>query len=193
MKAFPKVGLLTVVALLVTAAMATSAPAVTINPDDTAVSGLSTDSSLSYGVATIRCDTATMDGTTGLDSDRISDLALQFFGNCAVVGVSPVEIGCEGDISLIAQADTPTGGSGTVDLNDTFRCVMQSPQCTLTVAGPQTTQDGNVVLNESTDVLSVNLNWQVTRTGSALCGPASGTGNLTANYMMAPSTLTIDP
>jgi hypothetical protein len=200
MKAFRRIGLLAVVAVLATAAMATSAPAVTINPDNTAVSGLSTDSSLSYGVATIRCDTATADGTTGLDSDRITDLTLTFTDNCAVVGVAPAEVTCgTEDVTLIAQADTPTGGSGTVRLeggspeSGPFQCVVTTTLCTVTVAGPQDTQNGNTTLNESTDVLSANVNVQATRTGSALCGPTSGTANFTANYATTPSDLTIDP
>ncbi len=34
---------------------------------------------------------------------------------------------------------------------------------------------------------------QMTRVGSSLCGPASGTANFSANYAMDPSNLTIDP
>jgi hypothetical protein len=180
--------------------MATSAPAVTINPDNTAISGLSTDSSLSYGVATIRCDTATADGTTGLDSDRITDLTLTFTDNCAVVGVAPAEVTCgTEDVTLIAQADTPIGGSGTVRLeggspeSGPFQCVVTTALCTVTVAGPQDTQDGNVVLNESTDVLSADVDVQASRIGNVACGPASGTANFTANYATTPPDLTIDP
>ncbi len=208
-KAFSKVGLLVAVALLATAAVATSAQAVTINPDETAVSGVATDSSLSYGVATITCDTATADGTTGLDSDRITDLTLTFTDNCAVVGVAPATVACgTEDVTLIAQNDIPgssgppvvdPGGTGTVRLeggspeSGPFNCTVTTATCTVTVAGPQDTQDDNTELNESTDVLSADVDVQATRVGNVLCGPSSGTGNFTANYATTPDTLSIDP
>jgi len=203
-KTFPKVGLLAVVALLATAAMATSAQAVTINPDNTQISGHSTDSSLSYGVATIRCDQATADGTTGLDSDRITNLALQFFDNCAVVGVAPAEVACEGYVTLIARSnDSSTVNRGWIRLNGAdepelgdpaFKCVVTTSLCEVTVQGPQnTTPDPNTNLNEDTDVLNASVNVQASRIGNTLCGPSSGTANFTANYATTPDTLSVDP
>jgi hypothetical protein len=191
MKTFPKAGLLVVVALLATAAAATSAQAVSINPDNTAVSGLSSNSSLTYGVAFISCERATADGNTGLDSDRISDLALTFTQNCAVAGVGPATVDCVGDVTLIADPDADD--TGTVELNDGFQCVVTTATCTVTVEGPQTTQPKNTFLDEANDVLSADVDVQATRTGNILCGPASGTGNFTADYATSPANLTIDP
>jgi hypothetical protein len=193
MKTFPKVGLLVVVALLAAAAVATSAQAVSIDPDNTAVSGLSGNSNLTYGVAFVTCDTATADGNTGLDSDRITDLALTFTDNCAVAGVGPATVDCVGDVTLIAQSDTPTGGTGTVNLNDGFECVVTTAVCSITVAGPQTTQNGNTTLNESTDNLNANVGVQASRTGSLACGPSSGSASFQADYATSPSTLQINP
>jgi hypothetical protein len=183
MKTFPKAGLLVVVALLATAAAATSAQAVSIDPDNTAVSGLSNDSSLSYGVAFITCDTATADGNTDhatMGSDRITNLALTFTDNCAIAGVGPATVDCVGDVTLIADPDADD--TGTVELNDGFQCVVTTATCTVTVAGPQTTQPKNTFLDEANQVLEADVDVQATRTGNILCGPAAGTGNFTANY-----------
>lgn len=191
MKAFRRTGLLAVVALLAAAAVATGAQAVTINPDNTAVSGLSNNSSLTYGVAFVTCDTATADGNTGLDSDRITDLALTFTDNCAVAGVGPAEVVCEGDVTLIAE--NASTDRGKVDLNAGFKCVVTTALCEITVQGPQTLASNTVGLNESTDVLSANVGVAATRVGTALCGPPSGTGSFSADYATSPSNLTIDP
>jgi hypothetical protein len=187
MKGIPRVGL-AVVALLATAAMAASAQAVSINPDNTAVSGVSSNSSLSYGVAFVSCDNATADGNTGLNSDRISDLALAFDTNCAVAGAGPATVDCVGDITLIANGDD----TFTVILNPGFQCDFTTDICVITIAGPQTVQ-GRAVLDEANDVLHVEVDLQATRIGSALCGPASGTMHINADFDMSPANLTIDP
>jgi hypothetical protein len=196
MKTFPKAGLLVVVAVLATAAAATSAQAVSINPDNTAVSGLSNNSSLTYGVAFISCDTATANGNTGLDSDRISDLALTFTDNCAVAGVGPATVDCVGDVTLIA--DPAADDTGTVELNEGFGCVVTTALCTVTVAGPQTTQPNNTFLDEANQVLQADVTVRATRTGSALCGPAEGDAAFSADYAITnssdpPVPVTIDP
>jgi hypothetical protein len=196
MKTFPKVGLLAVVALLATAAAATSAQAATFNPDNTAVSWLSTNSSFTYGVAFISCDRATADGNTGLDSDRISDLALTFTQNCAVPGWMPAQVDCVGDVSLIADPDADD--TGTLELNEGFQCVYTMTICTISVAGPQTTQPKNTSLDEASQVLEANVVVQATRSGSNLCGPESGSARYTADYDITnnsdpPVPVTIDP
>jgi hypothetical protein len=196
MKAFPKAGLLVVVALLATAAAATSAQAVTISPDNTGIHGLATNSSLTYGVAFISCDRATADGNTTLDSDRISDLALTFTENCAVAGVGPAEVTCDGTVTLIA--DPAADDFGTVELNEGFQCVVTTAVCTVTVVGPQTTQPKNTFLDEANQVLEADVTVRATRTGSFLCGPAEGDGAFTADYAITNDSnpfvpVTIDP
>jgi hypothetical protein len=196
MKAFPKVGLLVVIAVLATTAAATSAQAVSINPDDTGVHFLSTNSSFTYGAASWSCDTAAMDGNTTLDSDRISDLALTFTDNCAIAGVGPVDVNCGGTVSLIADPDADD--TGTIELNEGFQCVATTAVCTFTFAGPQTTQPKSTFLDEANQVLEVDLTVHVTREGSGWCGPAEGDGALTADYAITndsdpPVPVTIDP
>ena len=188
MKALPKVALLALVALLATAAVATSVQAVSINPDNTAVSGTSSNSAFSYGIAFVSCDNSTADGTTGLDSDRITDLVLAFDTNCAAAGVGPATVNCVGDVTLIANGDD----TFTVILNSGFRCDFITSICTITIAGPQTAQ-GSAVLDEANDVLHVDVDVQATRTGSAACGPASGLMHISIEFDMTPSNLTIDP
>jgi hypothetical protein len=190
MKALSRVGLLAAVALVATAAAATSAQAATFNPDNTAVSGTSGNATFSYGGVWWTCDTATADGTTGLDSDSISDLRWTF-DDCVDAGGGPVEVDCLGTVTLIA--DPAADGTGTVELNDDFTCVATLSICTVTVAGPQTTQSKNWALNPETDVLSVDVAMQATRAGSVLCGPSEGTLSLEADFAMTPSNLTIDP
>jgi hypothetical protein len=199
MKTFPKAGLLVVVALLATAAAATSAQAVSINPNNTAVSGLANNSSLTYGVAFISCDTATANGTIDhltWGSDRIGDLALTFTDNCAVAGVGPATVDCVGDVTLIADPDADD--TGTVELNDGFQCVITTATCTLIVEGPQTTQPKNTFLDEPNQVLEADMDMQVTREGNPWCGPEEGTGSFTADYDITNDSdphvpVTIDP
>ena len=196
MKTFRRIGLLVVVALLATAAAATSAQAVTISPDNTGIHGLATNSSLTYGAAFISCNTATADGNTTLDSDRISDLALTFTDNCAVAGVGPATVDCVGDVTLIADPDADD--FGTVDLNEGFECVVTTAVCTVTVSGPQSTQPKNTFLDEANQVLEADVTVNATRTGSLLCGPAAGEGAFTADYAITndsdpPVPVTIDP
>jgi hypothetical protein len=209
MKAFPKAGLLVVVALLATAAAATGAQAVSINPNGAQVTGLSNNSSLTYGVAFATCDTATAIGnivhipddpaTPDVDEtvqDRISDLALTFTDNCAIAGVGPADVACEGTVTLIA--DPAADDFGTVDLNEGFQCVVTTAICTVTVAGPQTTQPKNTFLDEANQVLEADVTVHATRTGSLLCGPPEGDGAFTADYAITnnsdpPVPVTIDP
>ena len=191
MKAVSKLGLLVAVALLAAAAVAASAQAVSINPDNTAVSGVSDNSNLSYGVAFVTCDNATADGNTGLDSDSVPDLVLAFDTNCAVAGVGPADVACAGDVTLVAEDDTTD--SGTVNLNDGFECTVTTAVCSITVAGPQTTQSGNTTLDEANDILSADVDVAATRSGSVLCGPTSGTATFAADYTTTPTDLTIDP
>lgn len=208
MKAFPKAGLLVVVALLATAAAATSAQAVSINPNGAQVTGLSNNSSLTYGVAFATCDTATAIGNIvhipddpgtpedETETDRIKDLALTFTDNCAIAGVGPATVDCVGDVTLIANA--AADDFGTVELNDGFECVVTTAVCTVTVRGPQTTQPNNTFLDEANQVLSANVEVQASRTGSLLCGPPEGPGSFSADYAITnnsdpPVPVTIDP
>jgi hypothetical protein len=196
MKAFRRVGLLAVVALLATAAVATSAQAVSISPDNTGIHGLATNSSLTYGPAFISCNTATADGNTTLDSDRISDLALTFTDNCAVAGVGPATVDCVGDVTLIADPDADD--TGTVELNQGFECVVTTTVCTVTVSGPQTTDPKNTFLDEANQVLEADVTVSASRTGSFLCGPAAGDAAFTADYAITNDSdpnvpVTIDP
>lgn len=188
MKVLSRVGLLTALAVL---AMAASAQAVTINPDNAAVSGAANNPTLSYGGNLVECATGTADGTTGLDSDRISDLALAFQSPCSVAGILDAVVDCEGDVTLIAE--NATTDTGTVNLNSGFRCDVTTDLCVITVEGPQTTDSGNVALNETTNVLSADVDVDASRVGNELCGPATGDGNFTAAYATTPTNLTIDP
>jgi hypothetical protein len=196
MKTLPKLGLLVAVALLATAAVAVGAQAVSFNPDNTPVFGEATEPTLSYEGVTVVCATGTVDGATGQDSDTVANAAVDFFDPCTLAGLdATVECGDgSSTVDLVAEADGAPGGTGTVNLNADFRCdVTVLGVCTITVEGPQNTQSGNLTLDEANDITSANVNVAATRTGSSLCGPSSGTGNFTADYVTSPSNLTIDP
>jgi hypothetical protein len=195
MKSVSKYGLLVAVALLATAAVAMSAQAQTFNPDNTAVSGTAAFPTLDYEGTTIVCDTGTADGNTGLNSNTIPDVALAFFGNCSVAGILDATVDCVGDVSLIAQ--NATSNTGTVNLNSGFQCDVTTDLCVVTVAGPQTTQNGNLTLQgEGGGDPKLNADVDVAATrdvgGSELCGPESGTGNFTAQYDVTPTNISID-
>jgi hypothetical protein len=192
MKAFSKLSVLLVIALLATAAVASSAQAQSINPAGP-VSGIAEFPFLDYEGVPVVCDTGTANGTAD-GSDRISDLALEFFGNCGVAGVLPAEVDCDGTVTLIAQ--DPVENSGTVELNPDFACNVTTDLCVITVAGPQTTQDGNTRLTgegSGDPKLESTVDVQATNNGSDICGPPSGTGSFSATYDVEPTNISIDP
>lgn len=99
-----------------------SAHAETFNPDDRPVTAEADFPTFGYEGLPIVCDTGTAQGTTGRDSDRITDIALEFFGNCGVAGVIPATVDCDGIVTLVAQEDRPPGGTGTLELNPDLVC-----------------------------------------------------------------------
>ncbi len=171
--------------------MATSAEAVSFNPDNTAVSGTSSNPTLTWGAAWGECASATLHGTTGLDSDRITDFRLEFEEPCSFPGIGPMTPDCSGTATLIADPDADD--TGKLEPNEDFRCDFSMGICVITVGGPQPTQPKNTVLDEANDVLSIDWELQGRRTGSVLCGPEFGTVRITADFAMTPANLTIDP
>jgi hypothetical protein len=192
MKAFSKLSVLLVAALLATAAVAASAQAQSINPAGP-VSGTAAFPFLDYEDVPVICDTGTADGTAD-GSDRIVDLTLQFFGNCGVAGVLPADVACQGTVTLIAQ--DAVANTGTVELNSGFRCDVTTDLCVITVEGPQTTQDHNTTLvgeGGGDPKLQSNVDVQASNNGSDICGPPSGTGSFSAEYDVTPTNISIDP
>ena len=189
-KAVSKCGLVPVIALLAAAAMASSAQAVTFNPDNAPVSGTTEFPTLSYEETEIVCDIGTLDGSTGLNSDTVPDVALGFFGNCSVAGILDATLGCQGDASLIARTNDPPGGTGDFNLNEGFACDISTDICVVTFAGPQ---QGSFVLDEGNNELYVGAEFEATRDpeGSELCGPEEG--RLIYSGVYDVTGMTIDP
>jgi hypothetical protein len=186
MKAFSKVGLLAAVALLATAAVATSAQAATFNPDNTKVSARSGGAT----VGMIVCPSVALEGNTGLDSDSITDLVLVFDEPCSAGGQG-VTTDCSGTMTLIADPDADDTGTG--ELNEDFQCTFTTALCTFTVAGPQESQPKNTMLDEQNDILSVAWDFRASRSGSLMCGPEETTFSITGEFVVTPADLTIDP
>jgi hypothetical protein len=145
---------------------------------------------LNAGGATIECPSVTLEGNTGLDSDRITDLALVFEQPCSFGG-GGVTVDCSGTLTLIADPDADD--TGTVELNHDFRCEFSTAVCTVTVEGFQETQPKNTFLDEANDLLYMDWVVRATRTGNILCGPAEGTMSITSDSAVTPPELTIDP
>jgi hypothetical protein len=199
MKAYSKLGLLFAVALLASAAMAVSAQAQVIHPNNTAVSGVADTPTLDYEGTTIQCDTGTADGTTGTEQSFV-DLELTFAGNCGIAGLG-ASVTCStmdpltGAGGARLTALDATTDAGTVDLNDGFFCdVVVAGICTVSVDGPQNPDDSVSIaqLDEGADTIDTNVDVAATRTGSSLCGPASGIGNFTGLYAVTPDNVTVD-
>lgn len=197
MKALPKLGLLVAVALLATAAIAVGAQAEVFNPPGEPVDGEAANPTLSYEGVTVVCATGEVHGATSDPaSDTIANASVDFFEPCTLAGqAATVDCGDGAStVDLIAQNDVAPGGTGTVVLNSDFACdVTVAGLCTISVVGPQTTQDDNLTLDEANDTTTADVDVAATRTGSSLCGPSSGTGNFTAVYDTTPTDLTIDP
>jgi hypothetical protein len=202
MKVTSKLGLLAAVAVFAVAAMAGAAQAQVIHPNDTDVSGLAALPTLDYDGVIVECDQGTADGHTGIDQSFI-DLELTFSGNCNINGLDAT-VTCStldpstgaGGARLIAL--DATTNEGTVDLNNGFFCdVVVAGVCTVSVDGPQNPANSVSsadLLGEGTGDPKIDANVDVaaTRTGSSLCGPATGTGNFTGLYDVTPITVSID-
>jgi len=192
MKARVKLAGLLAVAIVAMAALAGNAQAQSINPSGP-MSAVADFPFFDYEGVPIICDSGTLAGTVD-GGDRISDLAAEFFGNCGVAGVLPYDVACQGAITLIAQE--ARGNTGTLELNEGFRCEWTSDLCVLSIDGPQTTQDGNTTLTgegSGDPKLEVDADFHVINHGSDICGPPSGTGSFTAEYDVAPTNISIDP
>jgi hypothetical protein len=185
-----RLSLLLAVALAASAVMAASAQAQAVwIPDDAAVGGVSPNTTLQFGAATVACDTSTVDGTTGNDSP-ILDLELALFDNCNVSGLATTAT-CStmhgnGDGGLRLVALDPVNDTGTVGLNPGFFCDFTVPGvCTVSVDGPQP-DVGVFLLDEAARILTIEFDAAATRTGSSLCGPPSGTAHFAGDYDMWP-------
>jgi hypothetical protein len=189
MKSFSKVGLLLAVALMACAAFAVSAQAqVDINPDDTDILGTAEDPTLTYGSATVACDTGTAAGRTGIDSDTV-DVEVQFFGNCNVSGLAATVDCAEADVTRLRALDA-IANTGEVD------ALLPGFLCTVNVAGicQITVEEQDLSTNNSANLLNEGSNGAETidadvgvfaeRTGSSLCGPASGNGGFQGDYVL---------
>jgi hypothetical protein len=182
-------GVLLAAALITLAGTAAGAQAQAVwSPDNTAVFGISEDPAETYGGAT--CDSSTLSGATG-QSSPILDLEQQFFGTCTIGGLGATVDCAEADALRLFALDS-VDNSGTVDLNPGYLCVVTvTGICTITVAGPQP-DVGVFVLDEDAGLLTIEVDDAfATRTGSSLCGPASGTTGFVEDYEMSPGELAI--
>jgi hypothetical protein len=191
MKALSKGGLLLAVSLVASLAIAAGAQAqTTIEPAATAVSGTAANPTLTYGTATVKCNTGTASGTTKSPKATNIDLTVAFSGNCNINGLAAT-VTCSGTVNLVADEAKFGVTSGTINLNSGFTCTINvSGVCQVDVEGPQTT--GSVgTLSEGATTLTATVAVSATRTGSSLCGPASGPGSFTASYNVTPANLTV--
>jgi hypothetical protein len=194
MKMTSKLGLLVVVGVLAAASVAATAQAQVIHPNNTAVSGIAEFPTLDYEGVIVQCNQGTADGTTGTDQSFV-DLSLTFTGDCNINGLG-AEVTCVGTARLIAL--DATTNEGTVDLNSGFGCdVVVSGVCTVSVDGPQNPNNAVSIANllgegGGDPKIDANVDVAATRTGSTLCGPATGTGNFTGLYDVTPTNISID-
>lgn len=94
-------------------------------------------------------------------------------------------------LTLIAQDGVTNTGS--LQPNEDFACQITTDLCVITARGPQQAGDGNVVLDEVSDVLRVDVDLWATNDGSEICGPAMGALNISADYAISPANLSFDP
>lgn len=176
------------------------AHAIKITPGGTPWTGTATDAKIGYstfGNYEVTCRASTMGGTTSSPSDDDMS-ALLTFDRCMLTGIVglPATVLCLNPVTLFAASvDRRGGGSGWLTLDRGTNCQINvnSGFCTLTLSGGQIITSGW----SYTPGASANLHMgagpmNMTRTGSALCGPASGPGFWTGTYAISPvSTITI--
>ena len=194
MKGILKRGLLGSLALVIVFAVsAASAQAITIHPDNTAVSGTARNPVLTYNGITVNCDTGTASGRTGASVANVS-LSLTFSGNCRISGVGAATVTCRGLVTLIATtADGRGGGNGTVSLDTGFDCTIAAVGglCRISVVGPQARlANRGTGLTAATTQLDMNVAVAAT-SNSVLCGGTRGTATFAGTYSVTPTTLTI--
>lgn len=221
MKAVSKFALLLAVALMACAAFAGAAPAqVSINPDDTEITGTATNPTLDFEGTQVQCDTGTAVGRTGFDSDYVN-VALEFFGNCNIMGLGAT-VTCsdavdapDGELNELGtarlQATDATNNLGVVDrLNTDFLCeVVVLEVCRVAVAeqelpipdvdpvtpGDQPGANQANLLNEgSMGSEAIDGVVDVIATNdNPLCGPTpSGVGGFTGLYDLGDTPVTFD-
>jgi hypothetical protein len=164
--------------------------AVSVNPDNTAVTGAADTPILDYEGVPYMCDEGVATGTTGTNTDFV-DVELTFSGNCNVNGLPANDIDCDGTARL--QALNATTNAGEVDsLSSDFLCEVVVPDvCTVVVAGPQTFPlSGGVsqanLLNEGTQSpdIDAEVDVEASADNPAFCGPEEGIGGFTGLYSL---------
>lgn len=185
--------------------MTASAQAQVIHPNDTDVFGQAANPTLDYEGATVVCDTGTASGHTGIDVDFVN-LELEFFGNCNVSGLAATVTctdasGTDNGVGTARlQALDATTNAGTIDrLNTGFQCdVVVAGICTITVAAqelpiPGGISEGNLLDEGGADPsIDADVDVNASRTGSTLCGPATGVGGFTGIYAVDPDNISVD-
>jgi hypothetical protein len=201
MKKASKFGLLFAVALVTCAAFAAGAQAVSINPDNTAITGTATTPTLNYGTRVVSCATGTATGTTGQDS-AVVFVDIEFQEPCSIqpVGLSATAECADGEFTELEATDGNTNQGIVDELHTGFQCqVVATGVCTLNV-GPQDlplaggTNDADL-LNEGSggsEAINADVDVHVTN-NNTLCGPVpSGTGGFAGVYDLD-TAITFDP
>jgi hypothetical protein len=164
--------------------------AVSVNPDNTAVTGAADTPILDYEGVPYMCDEGVATGTTGTNTDFV-DVELTFSGNCNVNGLPANDIDCDGTARL--QALNGRTNTGELDnLSAEFRCEVVVPDlCTITVQGPQELPlPGGVshanLLNEGTSSpdIDVVVDLWASADNPTWCGPNEEVLGLTALYSL---------
>jgi hypothetical protein len=152
---------------------------------NTAVSGTSTDSSLtdeSTGLRT-RCPRADGTGTTNADGRRVS-LALTFTGDGRTTCTeslfgSSVTVACRGNVTLTSTASTAgVSASGTISLDTGFECRITSLAGTRTIRGPQSPTNCRFGFTQSTQILTVRCD--------TIAVDGGGESGFAASYRVTP-------
>jgi hypothetical protein len=174
-------------ALPVIAGGASSADAQTWTPAGTAVGGTAANPTLTYGAATLKCDTGTVSGATTNPASATLDVSMTLKGNCNISGLSAT-VTCTG----------PKSWKAIIRLaKKIVKVVWAVLTCVATIVGiceilfgtDNTADEGT--LDQSGTTLTTTVTSTASRTGSSLCGPASGAAAFQASWNLTPSTLAI--
>jgi hypothetical protein len=194
-KALSRMGPLLAGVLLIAALAAGSAQAVTISPDNTAVTGTANDPTLEYGDVVWTCDTSTVVGITGVDSDVV-DVDIEFQEPCDVSGLDATIDCADGNFTRLRALDGTTNLGEVDEFLPGFECAwVVEGICTMTIGAQDLTANNDAdLLNEAGahETLAVNLDLRMTN-DNTYCGPVpSGTANLTGNHVLN-SDIRFDP
>jgi hypothetical protein len=185
------VGVLFIVAIVALVVTAGTASAVTVQPAGTGTTDSSSNFTLTYdGSLVITCGSSVATGTTASPAGASHTKTV----TSSVCSSNIMMMSVSSTSCTITETWSATGGgSGTAIVASATTCsyTVGNGFCTISIAPQTSSSKPGSALTASSTTMQVTANFNGTRTGSAICGAASGAAVISAGYGVSPANLTI--